>query len=75
MSYQDNMLLLKQMYKKMDPSIMKTATYTTHGEVELAFKYMPTREVMLVKVIRARDLNAKDLRGKSAEPYVQVGGL
>ena len=66
------MQLLKQMYKKMDPSIMKTSTYQTHGEVELSFKYLPTKETLLVQVIRARDLNAKDLRGKSSDPYVQV---
>lgn len=68
------MQLLKQMYKKMDPTIMKTATYTTHGEIELGFKYMPTKELLLVKVIQARDLNAKDLRGKTSDPYVQVLG-
>ena len=66
------MQLLKQMYKKMDPTILKSASYVTNGEVEIAFKYMPTREIMLVKVVRARDLNAKDLRGKVANPYIQV---
>ena len=66
------MQMLKQMYKKMDPTIMKTATFATNGEVELSFKYIPTREIMLIKVVQARDLNAKDLRGKTSDPYVQV---
>ena len=66
------MQILKHLYKKMDPTIMKSATFATNGELELSFKYLPTREAMLIKVIQARDLNAKDLRGKTSDPYVQV---
>ena len=69
---QENMNILKQLFKKMDPSILKTSTFSDHGDVQLSFKYDPTRELLLVKVICCRDLEPKDLRGKSADPYVKV---
>ena len=64
--------LLKQIFKKMDPSITRSANYSTHGELELSFKYDAIKGVMLVKIIRCRDLDAKDLRGQSADAYVKV---
>ena len=60
------------MFKKMDPSIMKTATYAPHGDVELSFRYQEEEQTLLVQVIRGRNLQAKDLRGKTSDPYVQV---
>ncbi len=66
------MQLLKHMFKKMDPSVMKTNAEKTHGDIQLSFKYEATRELLLIKVIKCRDLSAKDLRGKTADPYVQV---
>ena len=66
------MTVLKQLYKKMDPAIMRTSTFTTHGDLQLSFKYDTTREILLVKVIKARDLDARDLRGKTCEPFVKV---
>ena len=66
------MVLVKQMFKKMDPTIMKTATYAEHGDVQLSFKYQQSEQVLLVQVLRARGLQAKDLRGKTSDPYVQV---
>ena len=56
----------------MDPTVMKTSSQTTLGEVQLSFKYEPTKELLLVKLIKCRDLVAKDLRGKAADPYVKV---
>ena len=38
------MTVLKQVYKKMDPAIMRTATCTTLGELQLSFKYDTTRQ-------------------------------
>ena len=56
----------------MDPTVMMTSAERPHGEVQLSFKYEARREMLLVKVIRARDLSAKDLRGQTADPYVRV---
>ena len=69
------MQLLKQLFKKMDPSVMNVGASSTMGEVQLSFKYNAEQQILLVKVIRCRDLSAKDLRGKSSDPYVKVGGI
>ncbi len=66
------MQLLKHMFKGMDPTVMMTSAARPHGEVQISFKYEATREMLLVKVIKARDLSAKDLRGRAADPYVKV---
>ncbi len=42
------------------------------GEVKLSLKYDRRRRMLLVKVVNARDLIAKDLRGKASDPYVKV---
>ena len=67
------MQLLKHLFKKMDPSVMRTSAQTTHGEIQLSFKYEATKELLLVKVIKCCDLSAKDLRGHCSDPYVKVG--
>ena len=64
------MQILKQLFKKMDPTIMRTATYAPHGDIELAFRYH--QGALLVLVIRARGLQAKDLRGKTSDPYCKA---
>ena len=69
------MQILKQMFKKMDPTIMKTATYASHGDIQLSFKYDHNDQVLLVLVIKGRDMQAKDLRGKTSDPYVLVSDL
>lgn len=66
------MQVLKHLFKKMDPTIMQTSADSVHGEIELSFKYDVSSELILVKVIRCLDLSAKDLRGKSADPFVKV---
>ena len=71
--WQNNMKLLKVMFNKMDPNIMNAASRRERGELELSLKYDQTRQLLLVKVIRARNLDPMDLRGKSADPYVKVG--
>jgi hypothetical protein len=59
------------MFKKLDPSVMK-ATSDVQGELQISFKYDPKEERLLVKVIKARELNAKDLRGSGSDPFVKV---
>ena len=66
------MKLLKLMFGKMDPNVMNAATQRDRGELQLSLKYEETRELLLVKVIRATNLDPMDLRGKSADPYVKV---
>lgn len=68
----NNMKLLKLMFNKMDPNIMNATSRRERGEIELSLKYEQTRQLLLVKVIRARNLDPMDLRGKSADPYVKV---
>ena len=65
------MQILKQLYKKMDPTVMKSQN-GVQGEIEISFKFDYEREVLLVKVIRARGISGKDLRGKNADPYAKV---
>ncbi|XP_071805256.1 synaptotagmin-1-like [Asterias amurensis] len=69
--YKDSVYILKQLYKKMDPAVMKTLG-DAKGEVKLSLKYDKNRELLMVKVISARDLSAKDLRGKASDPYVRL---
>ena len=67
----ENMQNLKQLFKKMDPTVMKVHG-KSHGEVQISFKYEASKSVLLVKIINARDLAAKDLRGKSNDPYIKL---
>ncbi|XP_022106455.1 synaptotagmin-1-like [Acanthaster planci] len=69
--YKESVYILKQLYKKMDPAVMKTLG-DAKGEVKLSLKYDQHRQLLMVKVISARDLSAKDLRGKESDPYVKL---
>ena len=55
----------------MDPAVMKSLG-EAKGEIKLSLKYDRRRQTLLVKVVNARDLSAKDLRGKASDPYVKV---
>ena len=63
--------MLKSLFKKLDPTVVRSPT-DINGEVELAFKYDFKRQLLLVKVIKCRDLHAKDIRTKASDPYVRV---
>lgn len=69
---QENIQLLKHLFKKMDPSVMRTSAQSNHGEIQLSFKYEATKKLLLVKVIKCRGLSAKDLCGHTADPYVKL---
>ncbi|XP_033118825.1 double C2-like domain-containing protein beta [Anneissia japonica] len=69
--YKESMYILKQLYKRMDPTVMKTLG-DAKGEVKLSMKYDWQRKLLLVKVVSARDLSAKDLRGKASDPYIKL---
>lgn len=63
--------MLKGMFKQLDPSVMK-AVGEVRGEVQLSYKYDFKRHLLLVKVIKCRELRSKDLRSKMSDPYVKV---
>jgi hypothetical protein len=65
------MQLLKGLFKQLDPTVMKSAA-EVRGEIQLSFKYDFKRHLLLVKVIKCRELRSKDLRSKMSDPYVKV---
>ena len=42
------------------------------GEIQLSFKYDFDKELLLIKVIKCRELNNKDIRSKLADTFVKV---
>ena len=62
---------MKSLFKKLDPTVVKSPT-DVNGEIELSFKFDEKRQLLLVKVIKCRDLHAKDIRRKASDPYVRV---
>ncbi|KAK3101636.1 hypothetical protein FSP39_005068 [Pinctada imbricata] len=66
-----NMQLLKGLFKQLDPSVMK-AVGDVRGEIQLSFKYDFKRHLLLVKVIKCRELRSKDMRSKMSDPYVKL---
>lgn len=67
----DSTDLIKELYKRMDATVTQPDSGDIKGDVQLALKYNHREHMLLVKVIRARDLVAKDLNGKS-DPYVKL---
>ncbi|XP_071484802.1 synaptotagmin-1-like [Diadema antillarum] len=70
-TYNESIFILKQLFKRMDPAVTKTLG-DAKGEVKLSLKYDGRHKMLLVKVVSARDLSAKDMRGRSSDPYVQL---
>ncbi|XP_076091952.1 synaptotagmin-10-like [Mytilus galloprovincialis] len=66
-----NMQILKGLFKKLDPTVMK-AVGDVRGEIQISFKYDYKRHLLLVKVIKCRELRSKDLRSKMSDPYVKL---
>ncbi|XP_070559077.1 synaptotagmin-1-like [Ptychodera flava] len=65
-----SMYLLKHLFKKMDPTVMKTIS-DVRGEIKLSFKYDKYKTLLLIKLVSAKELVPKDLSGKAANPYVK----
>ncbi|XP_048740637.2 synaptotagmin-10-like [Ostrea edulis] len=66
-----NMQLLKGLFKQLDPTVMKSVV-GVRGEIQLSFKYDFKRHLLLVKVIKCRELRSKDLRSKMSDPYIKL---
>ncbi|XP_066923315.1 synaptotagmin-5-like [Clytia hemisphaerica] len=65
-----NGALLKELYKRMDPSVNKLSVRSIVGEAEVAIKYNVSERCLLVKIGRAKGLHADDLRFPS--PFIIV---
>ena len=57
--------IIKELYKRMDPTVTQPDTGDIKGDIQLSLKYNHKQQLLLVKVIRARDLVPRDLNGKS----------
>ncbi|KAJ8301633.1 hypothetical protein KUTeg_020620 [Tegillarca granosa] len=66
-----SMQMLKGLFKNLDPTVMK-AVGDIRGDIQLSFKYDFKRQLLLIKVIRCRELPSKDWRSKMSDPYVMV---
>ena len=53
----------------MDPTVTQPDSGDIKGDVQLSLKYNYKQQLLLVRVIRARDIVARDLNGRS-DPYV-----
>ena len=60
--------IIKELYKHMDPTVTQPDTGDIKGDIQLSLKYNHKQQLLLVKVIRARDLVPGDLNEKS-DPY------
>lgn len=60
--------IIKELYKRMDATVTHPDCGDIRGDVQLSLKYNQRQQLLLVKVIRARDLVPRDLNGKS-DPY------
>ena len=61
--------LIKELYKRLDSTVTQPDSGDIKGDVQLSLKYNHKQQLLLVKIIRARDLVPRDLNGKS-DPYV-----
>lgn len=71
-SKKDEIYLLKRMFYKLDPAVIKDGSDTNYGQIKLAIKYVSAQEMLLVKVFEVRYLSAKNVRGHVFSPYVKI---
>ena len=60
--------IIKELYKRMNPTVTQPDSGDIKGDIQLSLKYNHRQQLLLVKVIRARNLVPRDLNGKS-DPY------
>ena len=51
---------------------MKPVGDGVKGEIQLSFKYDFNNELLLIKVIKCRELSNRDIRSKMADTFVKV---
>ncbi|XP_045166192.1 synaptotagmin 2-like [Mercenaria mercenaria] len=66
-----NNQMLKGLFKKLDPTVMKP-TGDIRGEVQLSFKYDFNNDMLLIKVIKCREMANKDIRAKMSNFFVKL---
>lgn len=64
--------LLKKLFYKLDPAVIKGGFDVEYGQVKLAIKYASRQQLLLVKVHEARNLSSTNIRGHASKPYVKV---
>jgi len=68
---QNNGALLKELFRRMDPTLPMENTNRVVGEIEVAVKYKILEETILVRVGRAKKLQKTDTIGLP-DPYVTI---
>ncbi|ESO82570.1 Defline double C2 domain protein [Lottia gigantea] len=68
-----SMKMLQGLFKKLDPryGMAKTVGEVT-GEIQISFKYDVRQEILLVKIIKCRELRCGGIRSKTSSPYVKM---
>lgn len=66
-----NNQMLKGLFKKLDPTVMKPIG-DVRGDIQLSFKYDFNNDMLLIKVIKCRDLANKDIRAKMSNFLVKL---
>ena len=62
---------IKELYHRLDPSITLPSAVDITGEIEIAIKYNREEKLLLLKVIKARELVPRDVIGYS-DPYAVI---
>ena len=62
---------MKQLFSQLDPAVVK-AQGDAMGEVGVAVKYKPEKEVLLIRVIAAQGLFSRQVARHSVDPCVSV---
>ena len=62
---------IKELYHRLDPSIALPSAVDITGEIQIAIKYNGEEKLLLLKVIKARQLVPRDVIGYS-DPYAVI---
>lgn len=68
---QTKVACVKQLFSQLDPAVVK-AQGDAMGEVGVAVKYKPEKEVLLIRVIAAQGLFSRQVARHSVDPCVEV---
>ena len=71
LDFQNNPLLVRELYQRMDPTLQHDLTSNIVSEIEVAVKYKAQQNLLLVKIGRARDLPRED-GSPFPDPFVVV---